>query len=190
VELPPLRARGADVLMVARHFLAIFAKEEGKRFRGFAREAEGALARYPWPGNVRQLQNVVRNIVVLHDGERVEPAMLPPMLLRGAARPPATPPASAPGPGEAEAPAAAFGPPGPDAPPAVEPTPPPAAPWSPPAGLEEIQPLAEVEKRYILAALDHTAQDVPRAASLLGINPSTIYRKLQAWRAGEPAGAR
>ena len=201
VEMPPLRDRGEDVLLVARHFLAAFAKEEGKRFRGFARDAEAALARYPWPGNVRQLQNVVRNIVVLHDGERVEPAMLPPMLLRGGVRPSATPPPSAVGPVEAEAPAAAPAAPPtisptipplamPEAPPAFDPPPPPIAPWSPPAALEEIQPLAEVEKRYILAALDHTAQDVPRAASLLGINPSTIYRKLQAWRAGETAGTR
>jgi two-component system repressor protein LuxO len=42
-----------------------------------------------------------------------------------------------------------------------------------------------VEKRYILAALEEVGQDVPRAASLLRINPSTIYRKLQAWRSEE-----
>ena len=44
-------------------------------------------------------------------------------------------------------------------------------------------PLAEMERRLILAALEHTSQDVPRAAALLEINPSTIYRKLQGWRA-------
>ena len=197
VEMPPLRDRGEDVLLVARHFLAVFAKEEGKRFRGFARDAEAALGRYPWPGNVRQLQNVVRNIVVLHDGERVEAAMLPPMLLRGGARPAptATPapavtmvaaePEAIASPEALAEPAYADDLPNPIGQPAGQP-----APWAPPAGLDEIQPLAEVEKRYILAALDHTAQDVPRAASLLGINPSTIYRKLQAWRAGEAAGAR
>jgi two-component system repressor protein LuxO len=195
VEMPPLRARGEDVLLIARHFLALFAKEEGKRFRGFSREAEAALMAYPWPGNVRQLQNVVRNIVVLHDGQAVERAMLPAMLLRLAegARP--LPPAAVPvlAPPEPEpllaAPAVAPLPPAmlAEAPlpaPALElpgsvPYPLPADPWLPPS----FEPLALVEKRYILAALDHTGQDVPRAASLLGINPSTIYRKLQSWKA-------
>ncbi|RYI86808.1 MAG: sigma-54-dependent Fis family transcriptional regulator, partial [Acetobacteraceae bacterium] len=82
IELPPLRARGQDVLLVARAFLTQFAREERKRFRSFTPEAERAILAYPWPGNVRQLQNVVRNVVVLHDGDRVEPAMLPATLLR------------------------------------------------------------------------------------------------------------
>jgi two-component system repressor protein LuxO len=51
------------------------------------------------------------------------------------------------------------------------------------AGMAEIVPLAVMERRLILAALRHTGQDVPRAAALLEINPSTIYRKLQSWRA-------
>jgi two-component system repressor protein LuxO len=202
VEMPPLRDRGDDVLLVARHFLGAFAKEEGKRFRGFARDAEAALATYAWPGNVRQLQNVVRNIVVLHDGDRVERAMLPPMLLRsGGARSAPTPaPIVA-----AIAASASFEPPverptapaspglvvaaSPEAPP--EPRVAEALPaWAPPASGEPFQPLAEVERRYILAALDHTSQDIPRAASMLGINPSTIYRKLQAWRAEEARAGR
>jgi two-component system repressor protein LuxO len=49
--------------------------------------------------------------------------------------------------------------------------------------LAEIVPLAVMERKLILAALRHTGQDVPRAAALLEINPSTIYRKLQSWRA-------
>ncbi|WP_439598729.1 sigma-54-dependent transcriptional regulator [Falsiroseomonas sp.] len=188
VDMPPLRDRGADVLLIARHFLAAFAREEGKRFRGFAREAEQALAAYPWPGNVRQLQNVVRNIVVLHDGARVEPGMLPPMLLRNAIRPAApSAPAEPSVPAEPEAAESQPAPPiaAPDWAWAPEPaaTPPASAPWLPPAEPAPFLPLAEVEKHYILAALDHTAQDVPRAAAMLGVNPSTIYRKLQSWRA-------
>ena len=68
ILLPPLRERGEDVLQIARRFLAEFAKEEGKRFDGFTPQAERLLLEYDWPGNVRQLQNVVRNIVVLHAG--------------------------------------------------------------------------------------------------------------------------
>lgn len=188
LHMPPLRERGEDVLLIARHFLAAFAREEGKLLRGFAREVEQVLATYPWPGNVRQLQNAMRNIVVLHDGDRVEWSMLPQMLLRGAA----------------ERPAAASGETGSlavqvgvqtepmDEPPQsalVATSPQLAPPWLPPREIEAFQPLAEIEKRYILAALDHAGQDVPRAAAILGVNPSTIYRKLQSWR-GEAASNR
>jgi two-component system repressor protein LuxO len=48
---------------------------------------------------------------------------------------------------------------------------------------ESFEPLAVMERRYILAALDHARGDVPRAAAMLGVNPSTVYRKLTAWRA-------
>ncbi|MGG5811925.1 sigma-54-dependent transcriptional regulator [Falsiroseomonas sp. CW058] len=184
VEMPPLRERGEDVLLIARHFLASFAKEEGRRFRGFAREAEAALMAYPWPGNVRQLQNVVRNIVVLQDGERVERGMLPAMLLRGAGAPRAT---AAPAEPAAEAPPAPVAP-EPAAAPWPEPPAPPERPAPAPPAADGFEPLAVVEKRHILAALDHTGQDVPRAAAMLGINPSTIYRKLQAWKKEEAAG--
>ncbi len=154
IELPPLRARGGDALLIARAFLAQFSREERKRFRRFSPEAEAAILAYPWPGNVRQLQNAVRNVVVLHDGDQVEAAMLPAPLLRGGPR------------------LAAF----------EQPVLPAAAgPVAPPPAFG-IMPLAEMERRLILAALEHTGQDVPRAASLLEINPSTIYRKLQAWR--------
>ncbi|MDO9499548.1 sigma-54 dependent transcriptional regulator [Falsiroseomonas sp.] len=189
LHLPPLRERGEDSLLIARHFLAAFAREEGKRLRGFAWEVEQVLRAYSWPGNVRQLQNVVRNMVVLHDGDRVEMSMLPPMLLRGATgQGAAVPdPVGAP-PVEPEAlpvvpPCVAKEPPvSMPAQPALTFAPHQAAPLAPPQQNEAFQPLAEVEKRHILAALDRAAQDVPRAAAMLGINPSTIYRKLQAWR--------
>jgi two-component system repressor protein LuxO len=186
VDLPPLRERGGDVLLVARHFLQLFAKEEGKAFRGFERAAETALAAYPWPGNVRQLQNVIRNVVVLHYGEQVTAPMLPPMLLRGV-QPVGSPgtraAVSAPPPLPAAAPV--FVAPEPEREPEPESAAPPDAPTDPPAAPEEIEllPLAVMERRLIEAALARTGNDVPRAAALLQINPSTIYRRLQAWRA-------
>jgi two-component system repressor protein LuxO len=168
IELPPLRERGEDVVLIARHFLQNFAREEQRRFRGFTVEAERLLLAYAWPGNVRQLQNVVRNIVVLNDAERVDAAMLPPPLNRMApqpllACPDLTPPAP---------PVAIRMPP---APPST----------AQPDSQQEIRivPLAEMEKRLILAALQQTRNDVPRAAALLEVNPNTIYRKLQLWRA-------
>jgi two-component system repressor protein LuxO len=195
IELPPLRARGDDVLMIARHFLeqyareegrhfrvsdggqarpsigAMYARETGRQFRGFSPESEQSLLAYTWPGNVRQLQNVIRNVVVLHDGEQVELSMLPPLLLPGVATPvvPALP---------VPEPLVRAAPPVPsEGAPAVAAS----------AQDMEILPLAVVEKRMIMAALRHTGQDVPRAAAILQVNPSTIYRKLHAWR-NEPSG--
>jgi len=167
LQLPPLRERGEDVVLIARQFLAQFAREERRRFRGFDLETERRLLAYAWPGNVRQLQNVVRNIVVLHDAERVTAAMLPPLLI-------------APGAVEALRPVVM-----PVVMPSPAPTvPPPAAspPMPPPVAEPEIMPLAEMERRLILAALRHTQDDVPRAAALLEVNPSTIYRRLQQWK--------
>lgn len=70
--------------MIARAFLAAFAKEDGRAFRGFTPETEAALMAYHWPGNVRQLQNVVRSVVVLNDGEFVTPDLLPREILASA----------------------------------------------------------------------------------------------------------
>ena len=91
-----------DALEIAQHFLpSLSPREERKRFRGFAPEVEAAILQsHPWPGNVRQLQNVVRNVVVMHDGAAGGGDAAAPLLRatprpgRGAAggcRPPAAP---------------------------------------------------------------------------------------------------
>ena len=198
VELPPLREREADVLLIAKHFLAQFSAEEHRGFQGFSPDAEALLMAYHWPGNVRQLQNVVRNIVVLHDGPVVEAAMLPPPVNRaGSGLPPpriiaeAAPPPAPPPPVVEQAPQPLPLPP--EEPVAVirSVAPPPVAvvvaePQRPavlrvdPA--QEILPLAEMERRMILAALARTGSDIPRAAALLEVNPSTVYRKVSQWR--------
>lgn len=77
VHLPPLRERREDILPLARHFLTRYSAEEGRRFVGFEPDAESMLLTYAWPGNIRQLQNVIRRTVVLHDGDAVTAAMLP-----------------------------------------------------------------------------------------------------------------
>ncbi|WP_148294096.1 sigma 54-interacting transcriptional regulator, partial [Azospirillum sp. B4] len=77
IHLPPLREREEDVCLIARHFLADMAKEEGKSFVRLDPDAESALKAYDFPGNVRQLQNILRNVVVLNDGPVVTRAMLP-----------------------------------------------------------------------------------------------------------------
>src|SRR3954463_14503118 len=77
IHLPPLRDREDDVLSIARQFLLDYAAEEGKSFIRFHPDVEHIFQAYSWPGNVRQLQNVIRNVVVLHDGEQVMLSMLP-----------------------------------------------------------------------------------------------------------------
>lgn len=77
IALPPLRDRHEDILLLARHFLERFAREEGKSFDGFSPRAEVELLAYPWPGNVRQLQNVIRRVVVMQSGGKVDALMLP-----------------------------------------------------------------------------------------------------------------
>jgi len=76
VHLPPLRERRADILPIARHFLATFARQEGADFESFSPAAEARLEAHHWPGNVRQLQNVVHSALVLHRGRRVTADML------------------------------------------------------------------------------------------------------------------
>jgi two-component system repressor protein LuxO len=76
LRLPPLRERGEDVVTLARSFLAAFAEEEGRHFGGFTADAEAAITAHRWCGNVRELQNVIRRVVVLHDGEMVSADML------------------------------------------------------------------------------------------------------------------
>lgn len=149
IHLPPLREREDDVLEIARGYLLEYAAEEGKGFRRFDAETEHILRTYHWPGNVRQVQNVIRNVVVLHDGDSVLPEMLPPPLGRQA---------RAPLPSPAAVPAA-------------------------PTGPRPIKPLWQVEKDTIEEAIEACDGNIPRAAALLEISASTIYRKRLTWQA-------
>jgi two-component system response regulator AtoC len=77
IEVPPLRARDNDVLLLAQHFLEIYAARSGRHISGFAGPAAAALRDYPWPGNVRELQNCVERAVALAEGEEIAVADLP-----------------------------------------------------------------------------------------------------------------
>ena len=158
LTLPPLRERGEDILLLARTLLQSYAREENKRFKDFDVNAARVLLDYPWPGNVRELQNVVRNIVVLNDKELVSPDILPPPL-KGI-RPPL--------PGVAEAAVASV---------------------TPVNGVAHgpIRPLWLVEKEVIEQAIASCDGNIPKAAALLEISPSTIYRKKQGWEEANQA---
>ena len=165
LHMPPLREREDDVIMIANHLLEQFSKEEGKEFQGFDNETKAIMRAYNWPGNVRQVQNMIRNIVVLHDGKTVTRDMLPQIILDGAR----------------------------DDIPEPEPNNPPSM-YSPGffaddgVHAEVVRPLWLVEKEAIERAIALCGGNIPQAAARLEVSPSTIYRKKITWEGDGKAG--
>jgi len=152
IHMPPLRDRGDDVIEIAEAALARFSAEEGRQFDGLDPSVRALFLGLSWPGNVRQVLNVIRNVVVLNDGGTVTPDMLPDSLVT-AQNAPLNIAAPAPDPKANLA-------------------------------LDELlgKPLAEVERLVIEATLARHGGSVPRAARVLDLSPSTLYRKLESWR--------
>jgi DNA-binding NtrC family response regulator len=69
VEVPPLRERKGDILMLVEHFIDLYARKEGKNIKGVNKETLELLQSYAWPGNIRELQNVIERSVVLCETE-------------------------------------------------------------------------------------------------------------------------
>jgi len=86
IHIAPLRERRDDILPLAEAFLARYAAEEGRAFDGFDAGAAACLVDHEWAGNVRQLENAIRQVVVLHDGGTVTAAMLPTAIRQPAGR--------------------------------------------------------------------------------------------------------
>jgi DNA-binding NtrC family response regulator len=159
IHMPPLRARPEDIIDIAQASLVKFAAEEGKAFTGFDPQVEQILASRGWPGNVRQLLNVIRNVVVLHDGPLVMAEMLPSDITLAAD--------SSLNGDRVEMLREA---------------------WAKPAASHRGRvaalvgmPLADVERELIEATIEHCGGSIPRAAKMLELSPSTIYRKLESW---------
>lgn len=76
LNLPPLRERGEDILLLANLFLHRFAEEFARGVKGFSTEAQQALRTYEWPGNVRELENKIKRAVIMAENNRIEPADL------------------------------------------------------------------------------------------------------------------
>jgi len=152
IQLPALRERENDILLIADHFLASYSAEENKDFSGISPECEVVFQDYSWPGNIRELQNVIRNIIVLNNAPLIQKDMLPAPLNSHESN------------GLREPSNALDN--------AVE--------SNYDAG--DIIPLCQVEKQAIERAISHCDGNIPQAASLLKVSPSTIYRKRQAWQ--------
>jgi NtrC-family two-component system response regulator AlgB len=91
VQIPPLRECPGDLLKIAERYLQFFSKQCGKRLNGFSREAEAVLQQYAWPGNLRELRNVIERAVILSDTGEINRLDLPEKLFQN------SPPTSAPG---------------------------------------------------------------------------------------------
>lgn len=157
VELPPLRDRAGDILMLADAFLTRYAQEEGRSDLHFSDEARQLLLQHHWPGNVRELENLVRRCVVLAQDDEITGSDLSLNPVRSSFAAPAVP-----------------------EPERAEPLAPAAAVASIPRG-GGIEPLWVVEKRTIEQAIALCGDNVTEAAKLLEIAPSTIYRKREQW---------
>ncbi len=87
IHMPALRERGADVIDIAQAVLDRFSREEGREFTGLDEPVKALFQRLPWPGNVRQLRNVLWNVVLLNEGPLVTLPMLPGDLAKGTSAP-------------------------------------------------------------------------------------------------------
>jgi len=86
IEVPPLRAREGDVILLANYFLKVYAEKNNKDLSGFTRPAVDALTHYSWPGNVRELENCIERAVVLSKGPFIDVDVFPPLVLTGRKR--------------------------------------------------------------------------------------------------------
>ena len=76
-NLPPLRERGEDVVLLAGHFLKVFRARMNKNVKDFAQAAKAKLMAQRWPGNVRELRNVIERALIVETGEEIQPSDLP-----------------------------------------------------------------------------------------------------------------
>ena len=153
IVIPPLRERREDIPLLANHFLKKQAEGNPAAPGRISAGALQLLLRYDWPGNVRELESAIARAVLLETGGVLQAGSLPPQLVTPA-------PASA----GAEA----------------------AAPAEPPRGPlpadvlpADVLPLAETERRAVTRALEASGNNVTRAAQALGINRTTLHRKLK-----------
>ncbi len=77
LHVPPLRERREDVILLAEHFLKLYSRRFHKRFQRISEEAKKLLLGYPWPGNIRELKNMMERIALLEEGEELQPHQVP-----------------------------------------------------------------------------------------------------------------
>jgi len=156
VELPPLRDRGEDALLLADCFLHRFGEDLGRTFHGFSVPARKVLLEYSWPGNVRELINVVNRAVLLSDDSVIRIESIDPDLV-----------------------ASCFGSDVPsDDSPVIQEAPIESDGESLPLG-EDVLTWKEYERRILQHALERHEWRVREVAEVLGIGRATLYRKIE-----------
>ena len=157
VELPPLKNRGEDVIVLAETFLGKYSEEEQKSFSSISEESKTVLRTHDWPGNIRELQNTIRKAVVMFNGPELRPDML--QLKK-----------------RAVSPAASY-----ELVQNVELSNVPALPEGPSLSVSLDQAFCDIERKIIEAAIAHFNGSIPKASEMLSLSPSTIYRKREGW---------
>jgi DNA-binding NtrC family response regulator len=163
IHLPPLRERTGDIPLLAEHFIARFNERLKKQVTGIEPEALERLVAHPWPGNIRELENVLERTILFSEGSTIRASDLPPELSGSSAAPTAAAPAAAPAP---------------------LPAPPPVA-SAPTDGrassLKEIvrQETERVERELIVRALEETGGNVTQAARTLKISRKSLQNKMK-----------
>jgi len=154
IVLPALRERQSDIPMLTRHFIEKYNRKLNKKIEGITEEALSRLQAYPWPGNIRELENLMERVLLFADGPTIATKDLPDHIRQGAAQ------AAAPTPGAIAAPT--------DGAPAE-------------TGLKDIVRMksAELEKDLIAKALEETGGNVTRAARLLQISRKSLQTKMK-----------
>ncbi|MCZ6747237.1 MAG: sigma-54 dependent transcriptional regulator [Acidobacteria bacterium] len=159
LNIPPLRERKEDIPVLIGHFLERLSREYERPGLNLSRAAVAALEARDWPGNIRELRNMLESVIVLSSGPDLNLSDLPPEYG-------GTPDALAPAVAAAATPAAPEDVSADTASPTYE------------AGL----PMAELEKRHILRTLEEQDNNRTRAARVLGIGRRTLQRKLEEYK--------
>ena len=154
MKLPALRERGQDILLLAKFFLFKFAEQERKSFQSFSPEAEKMLLGYEWPGNVRELRGIIHNLVILNKGKVITAEMLKAKISTEVS---VCHPSDNLLDGK-EKPNIAL------------------------TSDDVIRPFEEIEREAIVKAIEYCDGNVYKAAKLLGIGKTTLYRKQQKWK--------
>ena len=171
--MPPLRARGDDILLLANEFLQYYAGEEGKTFSTMEPSLVQALQTHQWPGNVRELQNLMRRAAVMYDGPMLGIDMLPEFIAPNDIEHVKSQPLAI---NSANLEAAAMQ--------AIE-----AANQA--ASLHNLdwiegRTLDQIEQMVVEQTIASCGGSVTKAAKKLAVSPSTLYRKREKWLADIP----
>ena len=176
IVVPPLRERREALDALAAHFIEHYNRLFGKQLTAISRRALAALRAHSWPGNVREFAHAIQSAVMLSDNDRIDLQTLPEHLVRNA------PEEAMSGQVESMKRQAAA----PEEPEAMPP------PGDPPPQDDPRGPflLDDVIKRTLMRSLEETDGNRRRAADLLGISRSTLYRMLARYKLAEEGGRR